>query len=567
MKKKYELPNKMKVTERIISDTGSSRAIWVKSFYKDGIGFILMTECDTITKPSAFVQSFYDSFVPADTLKGANPFAKKSSLFFADLASNDSVAHKRAIKYIYQVKVDSTDFISLKKAIASVSWKEKKYLDTKKSLIAKLDDITTKQASDYLKDLYYAAGDTIELQYVALETLLQQKTPYAFSVFRDIITVEPPVLAISSGRSRDYATGAFSSRRVSRSLYGRNTYSYNNGSFLDELYDSLALTRAILPDLLPLLNVDDYEPAMMKLLGQMVDSNLVKPKDYQLYFSKFFIEAKQEIKKQAIAEKNKAIKKAENEREDKRNVYDNDSDEKDYGNDDLELYATLLLPYAATNANVQPLIQQMLNSNDKELKYNIMMLLLRNDKPIPDSLPKYFAALDGYRYQLYEDLRDIDKGEKFPAKYNNHLDLGKSKLLEEKSYNKPDSVVYIDRLPAGMKNRKGFVYFFKYKTKKDDVDWKLATVGLVPEDPKVFEFENPDQPDFSDYYPSHKRGNYYKYDLTGFSETKLKDDEPVADQLKKMLKRMLYSKRKSAREFYDRDGGGYDVTSRVEFGD
>jgi len=567
MKKKYELPNKMKVTERIISDTGSSRAIWVKSFYKDGIGFLLMTECDTLTKPSAFVQSFYDSFVPADTLKGINPFTKKSSLFFADLASSDSVAHKRAIKNIYQVRVDSTDFTSLKKAIASVSWNEKKYLDTKKSLIAKLDDIPTKQSSDYLKELYYAAGDTIELQYVALETLLQQKTPYAFSVFRDIITVEPPVLDVRSGNKyRDYVPDGYNPRKKTRSLYGKNSYSYNNGSFLDELYDSLALTKTILADLLPLLNIDDYEPAMMKLLGQMVDSNLAKPKDYQIYFSKFLIEAKQELKKQAIAEKNKAIKKAESARDDKKSLYGEEED-KDYGNDDLELYATLLLPYAESNPNVQPLVQQMLASNDKELKYNIMILLLRNNKPVPDSVLKNFASLDGYRYQLYEDLKDINRSNKFPAFYNNHLDLGRSKLLEEKLYGKPDSVVYIDRLPAEMKNRKGFVYFFKYKTKKDDVDWKLATVGLVPADPKVFEFENPDNPDFSEYSPSYKRGNYYKYDLTGFSDTKIKDDEPVADQLKKMLKRMLYSKRKSAREFYSRDDSGYDVSSRVDFGE
>ena len=49
----------------------------------------------------------------------------------------------------------------------------------------------------------------------------------------------------------------------------------------------------------------------MRLLGEMVDSNLVKPKDYETYFSKFLLEAKQELKKQAIAEKKKAIQKAE----------------------------------------------------------------------------------------------------------------------------------------------------------------------------------------------------------------------------------------------------------------
>lgn len=564
MKKKYELPGKMKVWERIVSDTGSSRAIWTKTFYRDGVGFSLATQIDTLTKASSFVQSFYDSFTPADTLKGANLFSKKSPLFFEDFMSKDSAVHKRAVKSIYLVKIDSTDFVPLKKAIASLNWSEKKYLDTKKSLIGKLDDIKTKAASDYLKELYYAAGDTLELQYTALETLLDQKTPYAYNVFRDIITNEPPVLSISE----DNNYNNYSSADYLRNFRSRS-YSYDNGNFMDELYDTLQLTRTILPDLLPLMNLDDYERPIMRLLGQMVDSNLVKPKDYQVYFSKFLIEAKQELKKQAIAEKNKAIKKAEEDKEEKNNSY-RDNNAADYGNEDLSLYATLLLPYMETNTTVQPLIQQILASNDKKLKYRTMLLLLRNNKPVPDSMPKYFAGLEEYRYALYKDLKEIKKGDKFPAQYNNHLDLGRSKLLDENSYDKPDSVVYIDRLPAEIKGHKGFVYFYRYKMKKDDLNWKLATVGLVPQDPRVFEFENIVKPDYSEYYPTsnYRAGDYYRLDFTSFSSTKIKDDEPLADQLAETLKKLLYSKRKSAKGFYEREGrGDYDVTTRVDFGD
>jgi uncharacterized protein YbaP (TraB family) len=558
MKKKYELPDKMKVRERIVSDTGSSRTIWTKTFYKDGIGFRLVTQSDTLSKPSAFVQSFFDTFTPADTLKGSSPFSKKSPLFFEDFMSSDSTVHNRAVKGIYQVRIDSTDFFPLKKAIASLNWKEKKYLDTKKALIGKLDNIKTKEASDYLKQLYYAAGDTIELQYTALEVLLSQKTPYAYSVFRDIITVEPPVLDIATNSNTDY-----SSLNYLRSYRISSDYSFKDGNFLDELYDSLPLTRTILPELLPLLNLDDYEQPMMKLLGQMVDSNLVKPKDYQIYFSKFLIEAKQELKKQAIAEKNKAIKKAEEDKDDKKNSSDKD-EEKDSGNEDLGLYATLLLPFAETNPNVQPLIQQMLRSNDRQLKYNTMLQLLRNSKSIPDTLPTYFAGFDEYRYELYTDLKELHKQDKFPAKYNNHLDLGRSKLMKEKTYDKPDSLVFIDRLPAEFKGKKGFIYFYKYKTKKDDLEWKLATVGLVPPDPASFEFENPDKPAISEFYPPFRLGNLYKYDFTDFTDTKIKEDESIPDQLNKELKKILYSRRKSAKEFYEGKHGRYDLSARID---
>jgi len=563
LKRKYELPGQMKVWENIITDTGSSRTIWSKTFYKNGIGYAIITQSDTLSKPSSFVQSFFDSFVPVDTLQGTDPFFKKSNLFFADFMSSDSVAHKRAIKNIYAVKLDSSDLPQLKKAISFLDWKEKKYLDTKKSLIGKLDDIPTKQAADYLKELYYAAGDTLDLQHSSLEVLLQQKTQYAFNLFRDIMINEPPVLDISSGNGLSDYSPLFNSEM--KALGKR--YSYDNGSFMDELQDSLKLTRTILPGLLPLINLDDYKNSMMQLLVEMVDSNLVNQKDYDIYFSKFLIEAKQELKKQAIAEKQKAIAKAEQEKENKKNMESQyrKEDEDNSGNEKLRLYAHLLMPYWETNPAVQSLFKQTLLSNDKRLKYNTMMLLLRNNKSYPDSLVKYFAGLDDYRYELYKDLKASSKELKFPALYNNHIDLAKSKLRTEKAYDKPDSLLYVDRLPAGVKDKKGFIYFFKYKAKKDDASWKIATVGIVPENPSQFEFDKQERKS-ADYSFRYNISNSLNYNFAGYNDTKIKDDETVIEQLTKELKRMLYSRRKSAKEFYEKSGTeNYYASAAVDY--
>lgn len=562
LKKKYELPGKMKVWENIITDTGSSRTLWSKTFYKNGIGYAIITQSDTLSKPSSFVQSFFDSFNPADTLQGTDPFTKKTDLFFADFMSKDSVAHKRAVKNIHTVKLDSTDLPKLKTAISSLDWKEKKYLDTKKALIGKLDDISTKQASDYLKELFYAAGDTLDLQHSSLEVLLQQKTQYAYNLFRDIIINEPPVLDINSGNTlSEYATVYNNEMRT----FGRR-YSYDNGNFMDELQDSLQLSKTILPGLLPLVNLDDYKNSMLQLLAAMVDSNLVDQKDYDIYFSKFLIEAKQELKRQDIAEKQKSIEKAEQGKEDKKNVaalYGKE-DVNNAGNEKLRLYATLLIPYWQSNSTVQTVFNKLLVSTDKQIKYNTFLLLLRNNKPYPDSLVNYFAGMDDYRYELYTDLKAVGKEKKFPGRYNNHIDLAKSKLLSEKSYDKPDTMVYLDRLPAEVKNKKGFVYFFKYKTKKDDASWKIATAGLIPADSAKFEFEKEEikAVDYSFTYNNYS--NLYSHSFSGFSDTKIKDDEAITDQLNKELKRALYSRRKSSKEFYDKSSTDY-VDSVIDY--
>ena len=91
-----------------------------------------------------------------------------------------------------------------------------------------------------------------------------------------------------------------------------------------------------------------------------------------------------------------------------------------------------------------------------------MLLMIRNNKPVPDSALNYFAASDDYRYILYDDLETMNQLKLFPAKYHNQADLAESKLFILKPYGKPDSLVYLNKLPAEIMSKQGFVYFFKY---------------------------------------------------------------------------------------------------------
>jgi uncharacterized protein YbaP (TraB family) len=541
-----ELPNHMKVWESKISEKGSSRIIWIKRYYKEGVGFALTSESDSLSGPSPFIKGFYETFAPADTLTGSNPFTKKSNLFFSDFFSADSTVHKRALKNLSLVTLDSSDMPQLKQAISSIDWSHKKYLDVKKSLIRKFDDIKTRESANYVKGLYYAAGDTVELQSAALETLLQQQTQYAFNAFRDIMMAEPPVI--------DAPTPSYNYLYSQAARYYTEGSGYDNGSFMDELNDSLELTRTILPDMLPLLNLDDYKSPMMRLLARMADSGLVKASDYEAYYNKFYLEAKQELKKQAIAEKKKAIERAEESKTDKKKSSYPDSRQDDSGNDRLSLYARLLIPFWEQHPNVQPVIQQLMSSNDNQLKYSTLMLVIRNKRPYNDSLLTYFAGMDEYRIRLYRSLNNSKQLKLFPAKYNNHVDLAKSALLAGREYNKPDTIAYLQRLPVKYQDMDGYVYFFKFKLKKDDANWRIALVGPVQLSEDRFDFERKKYP-VSTAIPGWHTGGFGTVvtDLTTFLDVKLKDEEPVIDQLKKELKKQLYSKRRSAARFYADD--------------
>jgi len=553
--KKYELPNKTKVHEYMIGDSKSSRYVQGKVFTKNGISYWLQTEGDTLSRPSVFVRNFFETFTPADTVKGVNVQEKKTNLFFEDFFSKDTLRHRRAVVNVEKLDFDSSDFQLLRKSIQSLSWKERKYMEVKNNFLWQVSNVKSKEAADFLKDVYYAVGDTVEFQYTVLNALLAQKTSYSYGVFKDIMLNEPPILDVDDktstyGGSRrgnityTYSTYSFNSNR-------RNNYIGNGGdNFLDNLTDSLELTATIFKDLLPLMNIDDYEEPIMELAGRLIDSSMINAKDYEVYVTKFLIEAKQLLKKQMIIEKNKSIEKArKDDDDDDSNIYNYSIKNDDGGNSDLSLYATLLMPFVDKNPAVQQFVNQLLKSNDNRLKYNTALLLLRNKKALPDTMLKYFAALDDYRYELYSDLKESGLLNLFPSTYNTQAQLAKARLFDLSSnYNKPDSVVYLDKLPVQFRERKGFVYFFKYRSKRDDNGWKIATVGIIPEDPKQFEFENKDM--------RQRR----QYNFTEFTNTKIDNGTALSDQLKKALKKMLYSKRNSAVQFYkdeDRMRGDY----------
>ena len=123
------------------------------------------------------------------------------------------------------------------------------------------------------------------------------------------------------------------------------------------------------------------------------------------------------------------------------------------------------------------------------------------------------------------------------AKYKTQMDLAKSVLINSRSYNKADTIVYLDKLPVNYRDDKGWVYFYKYKDKKDDATWEFASSGIQPENIKEISTDDA---------------------FTSFMQDNLDEEKPFKEQLQKLLKEMLYSKRKSARAFYQ---SGYGMNN------
>ncbi|AXY75481.1 hypothetical protein D3H65_16500 [Paraflavitalea soli] len=542
--KRYDLPNGIKCREKQYTDTGSSRLLMVKTWYKEGHLFNIATLTDTVSRPSSFLQNFFASFTPADTLKGQSVFTRRTHQVVAELFSKDSLTARKAARAIFLVHFDSTDVPLLNQTIDSLNWDHTEYLRTKKHLVGWLGRFKDNSVTTYLQALYWKIKDTADFQHAILNSLTSQRTQSSFKAFKDLILQEPPIDegnswnedAVSvvpgwhttiypplSGGARRYVDVAATAAGVGYDWY--------------DLYDTLALTKTIFPDILQLMNIDDYESRVMNLLKVMVDSGFLKAADYESYFGKLYLDGKQLLKKQVAAEGKVKIERAG--KKDKSGAAalfslgddDEEDQEVDQGNGALEQYAALLLPFRDKHPGVQSFFEQLMKTGDRRLLYNTFLLLLRNKQPVPDSLFVKYAKPDEYRSELYGDLEKLKMTAQFPAQYKTQLEMTRSLLVNGISrYEKMDTIVYLDKLPVTYKGRKGYVYFYKYKKMRDDISWQLASVGMQPE--KADEVSVDDD------------------EFTTREERKLETDIPVKEQLEKMLKEMVYAKRSSASEFY-----------------
>ena len=530
--KKYELPGGVKCREIHLTDTGSSRLIKYKYLYKNGHVFTLSAITDTLTS-SPFLSTFFSSFLPADTLTGESLFTRKSSKFFDDYFSIDSVIAKKTARSLEEIRFDSADVPLLKKAIEKVNWKTKDYTNAKTSFIRELGNLKDSTITPFLKELYFKVKDTSDFQNSILHALLSQQTKASFIAFKDLILQEPPVEAENNYYTDFHMPrirGGYSFRIDVPYLAGKRSY---QGAWSD-LYDTLDLTKSIFPDFLRLMNIDDYENEVMDLLVTMVDSGYLKATDYENHFSKFYLDAKQALKKQAAKEESDNIEKESRKGKKKSfyDYYDEEEEEMDEGNEKLKNYAILMLPFFDKNPGIPSFFDQLLKTKDKQLYYDICLLMLRNKKPVPDSFFTKYAKLDDYRCQLYDDLKEFKMSDKFPAQYKTQENFTRSLLLNgNHDYNKPDSITYIDRLPITYKNKKGWVYFYKYKEERDDNYWQLCAVGMQPEKQDSVDTGNSD--------------------FTNTEGRKIANDKQLKEQMSRMLNEMLNAQRKSASDFYD----------------
>lgn len=429
---KFTTTGRYTTMETYFTDTGSTKGIMLKSFLMDGRGYSLFTLYDTVQGIQPFTQRVFETFKPMDTLTGTSMFADKVSLFFEDLANEDSAYRAITLGEMGRVYFHDSDAYKL---ITTLDTCER-CKDFEEKFVQEISYLENDSVLPFMEKRYLEAGDTANLQVAALNVMLKQKTEKALESVKKHIMEETPL----------------------------PTSSYSLNNLFDYLGDTLNLSKKVFPDFMSIIFLPEYRANVYRLMADMVDSGYIKSNEYLAYKTQLIIEARNNIKRLATTKKSN---------------YSSSSTIKE-----LSSQMHLLVHFYKTEPKVQALFDKAFKINISELKIDMANLMLNNLKMIPDTIAKELSKDLDTRALFYALLKDKKKLKLFPKEYRNQDSLVASivKNVVQGSYgNNADSIILIGRYKARQFHSDGYVYVYRVK-KNYGENWNLFTVGLQPLD-------------------------------------------------------------------------------------
>lgn len=420
-----------------LGDTGSGRNILIKHILKGGIIHSLFTENDYRQPKSAFVEKFYSSFTPYDTAWGTAILQNKVSMFLSDLISDDSLTLEAAHRSWDEISFENEDAPKLIGAYDSYKGREHG-LSNRISLLDKLGYLEHPSIVPFVDKKLMEVEDTAALQLMLLEALTAQRTKQSTQLFKKVLLEETPL----SGNERTVRT------------------------MFMPMSDSLRLAKDIYPDVLMLSSLEEYRNIVYEVLAKAQDSGVAKKKWYKTHVKQMAWEANNAAKRQQAEESSY-----------RPDFYTEESRSTLYGYDDLLLYYTkLLLPYTK-NPKAARFFKRAEKLRNPGFKIDYALAKLAAGEEQNSEVWAAIAANKNDRIVLYQRLKNMERLDLFPAKYNTHDTLVLALYAQKVRVNQyKDSVVLVDKRWVTMEKDSGYMYFIKVK---QDDDWDYGYIGLI----------------------------------------------------------------------------------------
>lgn len=432
---KTEYGTRLDVT---MGDTGCSRRVIASYILKGDEFYNVIGFYDTISGLSNYTKTVISSFKPYGPANNNNIFQPKVALWVEDINHADSSVKKKAWAGLDQLHIDSNS-AKLLVAVYDTMRTSQKLVDRKRDLILNMGFSRAQSIIPTLARIYRNAGDTSAFQTAVIRSLAMLKSKQSYKVIKELILEETPV--------------------------SDENYRF---SLAETVKDTMELAATLYPELFDLINLEDYKTDIIELAAYLLDSNHLKSSVYESKVSTIASEANVVLKKILAKEASK---------NESNYSYDNDYNV-------LLAYAKVLLPYQSQKP-VQNFLDKFKTVKKRDVRMENYIVLLKHGYNVEDSVFNNLASERKYKADLYNNLKEINRLDKFPSKY-----LSKSEYSRDAYYNlknnnygrngstEIDTINVVDSAVVVFYNwRKkavdsGYVYLVKLNRKKKKNSWE-----------------------------------------------------------------------------------------------
>ena len=398
--------------EFVVGDTGTTKllhhrmVLYNKSFYH------LSTCYDSITGMPDWVRTAFRSFHSTDTVFPFPHFQLRDDSYFDALISADSLQRQRALMITGEMDFSEPSAPRIRTLLKELPYFKGEDANLIKSkLLTGLSADTSLGNIDFLVNEFILYPDSAQYQYEILLTLLRIKTPKAWRSYSRLVIEEPPIVFDEMG-----------------------------GSGCEALFDSVRMAAPLLPQLMQLLAIDEYEESMYHLMAMAADSGWLPIASYRYLMPQILMEARNELKRL------------------------NSSTEQGYGfsTDILMDYCSLLNP-ARKEKDVSSFFSKAYTTKKGQLMLDLARFDLSHGVAISDSVIARIARMNNQVHSLYALLYEYGQSARMPSAFTKRELLARLYLQNqyEAFETRPDSVLLIQRKDAFMKGKPVDIHFYQ----------------------------------------------------------------------------------------------------------
>lgn len=434
----------------LLTDTGCSRGILVKTILRCGVLYTLKTVIDTTQEISTFTKNFYNFFEPKDTCIGIDVVSNKLTPYFFNLVcAKDSVESQKAKGAIEYVQ-ENMRLENISDLIKTINNEQFNKLSTpnKIELIGCFEKVKSKETIPFLTSLYQQYSDSVEIELAILKTLGQLQTTEATKTFLKLLTIDVPITTNDDATSKIFSG----------------------------FFDSLEIAQFLFPEIIKYTKFPEYKNLIYNLMAEVNEENIFKANQYKKTISDVLLDANYELKKY--------ISDDERDQEPYRygySRYENVYYDLNFRQQKIYNYTSLLAPFYK-NKDVNKFFAKLLKSTTSEVFSAIIYgQLINNGMVFPDSITAKYSASNSARISFYKILKKGNQLAVFNKTYLNQKDLVISDLYGAKEGFANDTLVLISVSTVVFNHKLGNVYVFKCKP-KDKKIWKLGYSAVHPAD-------------------------------------------------------------------------------------